>query len=68
MKKQTNEIKYKNYKIKTILTYVNFILSIGVIVLSVLSLFKIISFIFPLILFIINTFLIKYRNNIDKKK
>ena len=67
MEKQVNDIKYKKYKNKIILTYITFLLYICVIVLSVLSILKILSFVYPLIIFILNTILIKYRNNIDLK-
>ena len=67
MKKQSNEKKYINYKKIKILKIINNIFSIMIIILSVLSLMKKISFIYPSVLFIINTLLVKYEKSIEKK-
>ena len=67
MKKNKNDIKYKYYNIKIVLSYVTIILNCLVIILSILSLMNKVSFIYPLLIFVINYFLISYKKNIDRK-
>ena len=55
-----NDIKIKEYKRKKLFLYLYIIFSIMIIVLEILALFKIISMIWGLLVFIILFFLKKY--------
>lgn len=67
MTKLNNEQKYEFYKKRKILRYVIIVLYLCVIALSVCSLVFNISFIYPLLLFIVSAFLVKYRDSLDFK-
>ena len=67
MTKLNNEQKYEYYKKRKVLRYLIIVLYICVIVLSVCSLVFNISFIYPLLLFIVSAFLVKYRDSLDFK-
>ncbi len=62
-KKISNDQNIKNLKTRKILRYIIIAFSILTIVLSLLSIFNYISFIFPLITFIITTILMRKRDN-----
>ena len=68
LKLMTNEEKYNNYRKKKILRIIVIILAIIDITLSVLSIFKIVSIFFPIILFIITHIIFKKMNKINYKQ
>lgn len=65
MTKLNNEQKYEYYKKRKILRYIIIVLYFCVVVLSVCSLIFNFSCLYPLVLFIITYFIVKYRDSID---
>jgi len=67
MKKLTNKEKYNNYIKRKILRVLIIVLLLSIIVLSILALFKKISIIYPLVIFLIARLLTNYRNKLSFK-
>ncbi len=65
MTKLNNEQKYEYYKKRKILRYIIIVLYFCVVVLSVCSLIFNFSCLYPLVLFIITYFIVKYRNSLE---
>ena len=67
MAKLNNEQKYEFYKERKILRIIIIVDYLLVVILSVISLIYKISFLYPLVLFIIGAVLTKYRETFDFK-
>lgn len=68
MIKNINEQKFENYKKRKILRILIITLLLGTIVLSILSLLKIVSIIWPVFTFVISTLLNKYKQKQENKE